>query len=71
MRTELTYIDGYWWKRISDNSIHKNLILGDWDSLENYIQITSEEKLALEATIEELEAEQQAIINEINTLTNG
>ena len=43
MRTELTSTDGYWWKRISDNSIHKNLILGDWDSSENYIQIPDSE----------------------------
>ena len=48
MRQTLEYTEGYWWRRKSDNLCFRNAILADWDSLDNYEQITDAEKEALD-----------------------
>ena len=56
-RQKLTYNPGYWWHNRIDNTFHKCVILGDWDSAENYTKITDVEKDALDSEeIEDSEA---------------
>lgn len=43
-RIELKSTVGHWWHRLTDNTFHRNLFLGDWDSSENYQQVTDIEK---------------------------
>lgn len=64
MRHELAYNEGFWWHRIDTDFYCRNATLGEWDSPDNYEQVTDEQYEA--ATSPEIEPEEA-----LNIITGG
>ena len=43
MRQELAHNDGFWWHRIGTDFYCRKALLGEWDSIDNYEQVTDAE----------------------------